>query len=324
MNRSKYFNYIDDKLHNLSCRIAGRSKINILDLNIHSETFFANFLNILCDLNLQNMNTIKQNSEAIDLIDEKHKIIVQVSATCTKQKVESSLDKISAKNYHGYRFKFLSIAKDATSLKEKEFSTQNEISFDPKEDILDITSILKSVLSKTVDEQKKLYEFIQKELGSDVDIIKIDSNLATLINILAAENLAEGIESPDLDTFQIENKITFNDLESVRDDIDDFKIYYHKLDEKYSAFDKEGCNKSLSVWQIIKKQYRQLANEGYNSRNLFYSIIDKIIDIIIKSKNYTEIPYEELEMCTHILVVDAFIRCKIFKNPKEYKHVITR
>ena len=56
---------------------------------------------------------------------------------------------------------------------------------------------------------------------------------------------------------------------------------------------------------------------------MFFSIIDNLIQLIMKSKNYVEIPYEELEMCVSILVVDAFIRCKIFKNPEGYNHVVT-
>ena len=56
---------------------------------------------------------------------------------------------------------------------------------------------------------------------------------------------------------------------------------------------------------------------------LFFLIISSIIDVIKNSKNYIEIPYEELELCVSIIVVDAFIRCKIFKNPEGYRYVVT-
>ena len=101
-------------------------------------------------------------------------------------------------------------------------------------------------------------------------------------------------------------------------------MYYHKLDEKYTEFDKQGANKSLSVFRVIKGQYTKLLAESKNSHDLFFAIINGVIGIIMNSKNYIEIPYEELEMCVHILVVDAFVRCKIFKNPEGYNHVITR
>lgn len=52
-------------------------------------------------------------------------------------------------------------------------------------------------------------------------------------------------------------------------------------------------------------------------------MIDKIIERILNSANYQAIPYEELELCVYIIVVDAFIRCKIFRNPENYNYATT-
>lgn len=323
MNRSHYFNYVEEKLQLLGHRISQRGKINILDLNIYSETFFAELLNLLLNLNLVNLNVFKQNVEGIDLVDTQNRTIAQVSSTCTKQKVESSLCKEIFKEYAGYRFKFISIAKDATKLRGYTYDNPHGVTFLPSEDIIDIGTVLNIILNMSINGQKQLYEFIKKELGTEVDILKVDTNLATIINVLASENLSDSVDSPEINSFEIDRKIDFNDLTSVKDTMDDYKIFYHKLDEKYSEFDREGSNKSLSIFQIMRKEYQLLTNELESSQEVFYSIIDKVIDIILKSKNYIEIPYEELEMCVNILVVDAFIRCKIFKNPEGYRHVIT-
>lgn len=75
---------------------------------------------------------------------------------------------------------------------------------------------------------------------------------------------------------------------------------------------------------VIKKQYSKLIVNTEESYEIFFSIIDNLVELIKSSKNYMEIPYEELEMCVSILVVDAFIRCKIFKNPEGYNYVTTR
>ena len=66
MNRSHYFNYIEGKINWLAWRIESRGKINLLDLNIYSETFFADMLNMLLEYQLRNLNIIKQNVEGID------------------------------------------------------------------------------------------------------------------------------------------------------------------------------------------------------------------------------------------------------------------
>ena len=324
MNRSLYFNYIEERINFLSYRIERRGKINLLDLNIYSETFFADMINMLLGYELENANVIKQNVEGIDLIDHVNKVVAQVSATNTKQKIENSLKKEIIKKYKGYRFIFIPIVGEADALREKAFRNPYGIKFNPEEDIYDIKSILNIVMNMKIGKQQNFYTFIRDELGNDVDLVKVDTNLAAIINILSKENLVNVTDSPEINHFEINRKIEFNNLNNAKGTIDLYKIYYSKLDEKYIEFDKLGVNKSLSVFSVLSNQYIKLQNENKEDSDIFYSIINNVIEIIQKSKNYVEIPYEELEMCVSILVVDAFIRCKIFKNPEGYNYVVTR
>lgn len=325
MNRTTYFNYIEEKLNTLAYRIEARSKLNLLELNIHSENFFASLCNIIFDLELENLNFSSQNIDGIDLIDRKNKVVVQVSSTCTKAKIESSLSKNVYTKYKDYSYKFMSISKNTSdSLKNKLFHNPYSMKFDPKQDIWDVVILLRKILNQTTYKQRRLYDFIKAELGQDVDYVKIESNLAKVINILAEEQLDFNAESPEINSFAIEDKISFNDLEDAKDIIDDYKIFYQRLDEIYSEFDKEGKNKRISVLQEIRRKYIELNRLNNTPLDIFYEIINSVMNVIIESSNYIEIPKEELQMCVDILIVDAFIRCKIFKNPEGYNHVITR
>lgn len=324
MNRSNYFNYIEEKLNLLSYRIKSRGKINLLDLNIYSETFFAELISKLLSYNLKNINFKNQNTEGIDLIDDTNRIIAQVSSTCTKQKIEHSLEKKIFTDYPNFCFKFIAIVGEADKLKTQTFSNPHNVSFRPASDIYDIKTLLNLVLNMQVKEQRQLYEYMKDELGNAVDIIKVDTNLASIIYILSQEDLTGVISSPEINSFEILRKIEFNDLLTVQPTIDDYKIYYSRLDEKYKEFDKQGSNKSLSVLSVLRTQYSKLSGTINDPHELFFSIIDNVVELIKNSRNYVEIPYEELEMCVSILVVDAFIRCKIFKNPEGYNHVVTR
>ncbi len=325
MNRTTYFDYIEEKLNMLASRIEVRNKLNLLELNIHSENFFACLCNIIFDLELENLNFSSQNIDGIDLIDYKNKVVVQVSSTCTKVKIECSLSKNIYTKYKDYNYKFMSISRNApTSFKNKIFQNPYKMRFDPKQDIWDVVGLLRNVLNQTVDKQRSLYDFIKVELGQEVDCAKIESNLAKVINILAEEKLDINTVSPEINSFAIEDKIFFNDLEDAKDTIDDYKIFYHRLDEIYSEFDKEGKNKSFSVLQEIRRQYMELKKLGNTPTYIFYEITNCIMNVIIESSNYIKMPIEELQMCTDILVVDAFIRCKIFKNPEGYNHVTAR
>lgn len=319
MNRNPYFNYIDEKLHVLARRIETRGKLNMLDLHLHSENFYLHLLNLLYGYSLENLNKKLQNVEAIDLIDHTNKIVVQVSATCTKQKVESALAKKLLNDYKDYSFKFISISKDASDLRKKTFKNPYSLIFVPTTDIVDITSVLNTTLSKKAVEIKEVYRFIKEELGGEVDVVKLDSNLASVINILSKEKWDETNESESVNSFEIERKITHNDLKDSKDIIDEYCVFYKKVDEKYSEFDTLGVNKSTSVLRSIRKEYRNLKNSG-TADFVFQEVIEKIKEKVLESPNFEEIPIDELELCIDILVVDAFIRCKIFENPQNYNY----
>ncbi len=96
--------------------------------------------------------------------------------------------------------------------------------------------------------------------------------------------------------------------------IEEYKIHYGRLDRIYAEFDRQGKNKSLSVLGLIQRQYVQ-EKASLSDDALFLRVIDRVVELIQDSANYQQLPFDELELCVTILVVDAFIRCKIFKNP---------
>ncbi|MCI5118142.1 MAG: hypothetical protein D3913_09305 [Candidatus Electrothrix sp. LOE1_4_5] len=313
MNRQEIFNFVEAKLSYLAYRIDMRGGLNILDLHLHSENFYLHFFNLLFDWELQNLNTVQKNSAGIDLLDTANKIIVQISATATKQKVESALSKDLSK-YNGYTFKFISISKDAEKLRKQTFSNPHNLTFSPNRDIFDVQALLSVIASIEIDQLRKIYEFLKKELKPDPDPEKIESNLTTIITILAKEDWSQGIMEFETIPYDIEIKISYNELEKAKILIDDYKIHYHRIDTIYSDFDKQGVNKSISILNGIRTEYL-LLGEKVSPDQCFFSIIDKVIWKIRESANYIAMPDEELTLCVQILVVDAFIRCKIFKNP---------
>jgi hypothetical protein len=140
MSRSVYYDYIDKHLHINAQRIIDGGKLNMLNLHMHSENFYLHFFNLLYDYKLENLNQSLQNVEAIDLIDHTQKIVIQVSSTNTKGKIESALEKSIIQNYSNYSFKFISIAKDASNLRKNAYLNPHSISFNPHDDIYDTYS----------------------------------------------------------------------------------------------------------------------------------------------------------------------------------------
>lgn len=326
MNRTHYFNYIEDKLGTLAYRINIKGRLNILDLHLHSESFYLYFLNKIFGWDFISANAIiKQNVEAIDLIDHTNKLICQISATNTKQKVESALAKQLIKSYPSYTFKFISISKECSDLRKVVFNNPHGITFSPQKDIIDNKNLLDHILGLKIDEQKEVYEFIKKELGGSVDIVKLDSNLASVINILSKENYTR----PAIlivNSFEIDRKIDHNNLQKTKDIIQQFAPYYHRVDSQYAILDSQGANKSTYVLQNINKSYvdETVANPNMSADDIFLKVIDNIVNKVLNSANYIISALDELEFCVSVLVVDAFIRCKIFKNPVDYNYAIAR
>lgn len=322
MNRPQYFNVIEEQLNLLATRIISRGRLNILDYHGHSENFYQYFINEVYCWTVTNENDNKQNVEAIDLIDHTNKFIIQVSSTASKQKIESSLSKDSMKNYKGYTFKFISIARDADDLRKETFKNPHGISFTPSADIIDKNSILSKMRGLNIDDQLRIYQFVKKELIMEIDPMKLESNLATVINILSKEDWDKTEAVGETNSFEIERKISHNNLSAAKAIIDDYTVHYGRVDKIYTEFDSQGSNKSNSVLSTIRQEYAK-AKSSLNDDQLFFEVIDKVLKKVLNSSNYTSIPFDELELCINILVVDAFIRCKIFENPDNYNYAST-
>ncbi|WP_084268067.1 ABC-three component system protein [Azohydromonas lata] len=321
MQRSIYWNICEEKLSLLCTRVEMRGVLNILDFHLHCEDFYAQFLNLLLGYSLVNMNASIQNADGIDLIDTSNKIVLQVSSTATKAKVESSLCKnLSA--YKGHKFNFVSISKDASNLRDKVYQNPHSLVFHPATDVHDVKSILQLILHFDIARQQEIHDFLRKELPSQSDATPSETNIATIIGILAKEDLYITSSDPKPIPFDIDKKLVFNNLDTAAEIVEDYKVHHHRIARVYAEFDTIGKNKSTSVLNSLRKSYLKLSQK-YSGDQLFFQVVDQAVQTVKNSANYIAMPLEELEMCVNILVVDAFIRCRIFKNPEENAHAST-
>ena len=323
MNRDIYFSVIEERLTTLSVRVRRNSSLNLQNLNIHCENFYAQLFNLIFGYNFRNLNEDNQNIESVYLIDETNHILAQVSATVTKRKIEKTLKKESLKQYSNYSFIFIFISdKDSKSLRKQTFTAPSGISFTPEQDIYDVSELLRKILTLDIDKMKDLNDFVRKELKSDIDLKKIDSDLVKLINILSRENLDETLYPVIALPFEIQEKIDFNGLGAIKTIIKENALFSKKLNDKYEEFDRLGVNKSHAILNVMRSTYQKLVVQHEDTTELFYKIIETIVDRIKSEMSEdNSLSQEELELYVQIIVVDAFMKCKIFKNPEEYKYV---
>lgn len=316
-----YFDLCTRKLAVLAHEVELRSSVNILDLNIYCEDFFARLLNLLFGHALTNMNAVQQNAASIDLIDKTNKIILQVSSTATQDKVQTALSHTKLKSYSGYNFRFVSISKDASDLKKKTFENPNGLVFTASSDIIDLKSISALLLHEPPSRLQQIYSFLREELSQGDPLPPSETNIAALIKILGNEDLSPSAQSGVAIPFGVEDKIQFNNLDVAADLIETYAMYQPRIDKLYASFDVAGKNRSTSVLSMFHATYLKLKKAGNKDDDLFFEIIESVMEMAKNSSNYSPISTEELELCIQVLAVDAFVRCRIFKNPKVIKNV---
>ncbi|WP_240616093.1 SMEK domain-containing protein [Listeria kieliensis] len=166
MKRKNNFDSFLERLIFLNREIELRGKLNFNDLSIHSEDFYIKLFNHLLGLNLKNLNTVKPNAEAIDLLDTENKTIIQVTATCTKQKIENTLKKEVLKSYadRNYSIQFIFVGAQNNKIKSETFVNPFQIEFVGRKNIFLTEDILRVFNTLDVTSQENIIELIDLEL----------------------------------------------------------------------------------------------------------------------------------------------------------------
>lgn len=315
MEIKRLVNIITSRLAYLSTEVKLNGALNLLDSNVLSEEVFMTILNITYGYNLQNANIIEHNAKAIDLIDIDSKLIIQVSSDNSKTKVQSSLSKIDLARFHGYSFKFVCISKRVSHLKKAEFNIPSSINFDATNDCFDIERIGKDIQGRGIDAMRLLAEFLEKSILPASANERRPSVITYVINQLAETSLANMDFVPDVKPFDFSPKIDLNNLIRWKSVVSDYAVYSVLVGNIYSQYDKLGVNKSFVVLSSLHDMYSNLSIT-YTGDELFDQLLLKVYEIVDGDETCNaSLTKEELLLNIKIVLVDAFVKCKIFKKP---------
>lgn len=315
MMDSLYIQQTSLLLHAYANSVKSLGKLNLHDVNVHSENFFRDFLNCLRDWELRNANEIQSNEAGIDLIDDKHKVVIQVSSESTKNKIQESINKTNLEKYKDFSFYFLSLTTSADNLRDKEYTIPRELIFHPKTNILDIDGIIAEVNSKPIDIKKYLYNITVKHLGPCAIPQRNTSSLAKVVKAL------EQSSTDDVDSFQkipfiIQAKITENKLDAISGSIKDNVIYLSMLNQIYCSYEGLGKNTRTSIHSMLRRYYEE-GKGNMSSVKLYHNIIDKAYNLVMCSSNCpADMTIEDIQWAISVVVADAFEDCKIFEHPQ--------
>ena len=299
--------------------------MNLTDDSVNSENIFRDVLNICYNYNLANTNLFKSNYGAIDLKDDENKVIVQVTAQRSTQKVQDTLNNEILKKFKDYRMIFIIISDGSiTNLQSHKYDNPFLNAF-KNEDILAMVDILRIIQTLSIYKLEKIVENLQENLiVPSANIKLLDSNLTSIINMLSKNDLVSQETNMNLNKFEIEKKIDFNNLTAIHDEILEFSGYYSKLNSKYKTLSLSGKNKEQSVLNKLHHFYKDSVseNKNFSACEIYENVVERVINFVKETPNFEDsIAEEELLLSVEIVVCDTFIKCKIFKNPEGYKYV---
>ncbi|MEB6320884.1 SMEK domain-containing protein [Staphylococcus xylosus] len=256
MNRSTNQEEFSDTLIRFNRKIESLGNINVLSNHIYSENFFRDLLNVVYGYSLQNQNKVEKNAQAFDLIDIKNKIIIQVSATITKQKIENTLkkDNILKKQKEGYRLMFLFIGKQNLNIKSKKYENPYNILFDSEKDIILTQDLCEKFFDLSISYQNQTLDLIRNELSPilfEESLIflkeefineKLKFNISNLASRYFEENDVDTVNNKIVEAISISNEFKNNNnvyLKNIKKYIENDILYNIKSDTSlkyYSHF----------------------------------------------------------------------------------------
>lgn len=142
--------------------------------------------------------------------------------------------------------------------------------------------------------------------------------ITRIINLLSDPSiLPQEVEEPDVIPFDIEEKISFNSLDEWSDIIHEYGFYSADVDNIYREYDMQGICKSSAVFRWLKFELYFNLKRKYKGDELFDQIKDKVLYLVKNDPDYkTAMGLETMTDNVYIVLVHAFMKCKIFEKPK--------
>lgn len=292
MNSKSYLADITYYLSVLRYNVEHNNAINLYDINIISENFYNQLLNMVYGYKLQNINIVEKNAKAIDLGDVENRIAVQITSDSSSSKIKKTIQKfLDNKYYEKYDRLIMLLITDKLKYR-KPFETDNKFIFDISKDIISIDDIMKELNGKESSVLKEIANFLKNELSPESlnsSNKTIDVNQIQERKKIYLENLKQ--------VYNKEVKSIFLDREFKDDktniDIDEIV----KSNQNFLILGEPGAGKTYCINRILHEilnlndvntipVYIKLSGYGYSYKtikDMIFSILST--DLIVTDQN---------------------------------------
>jgi len=153
------------------------------------------------------------------------------------------------------------------------------------------------------------------------------SMLKNVINKIAEIDLEMTEDTPVFNVFDPKEKIQFNMIKDSAVLIKEYSVYQSKLNTLYNELEAAGSLKKEKLLQNIKMIYTEIkgkyVHNAENPINIIQSHSDAIFNdvytMLYEKLKGSDIFEEDVLFGLRIIMVDAFLRCKILEEPVLYR-----
>ena len=314
--RERYCSEIENALTNLRERLEIRAASNLTDLHVYAEAVMTSVLNPTFDLHLKSANISSPNSPAIDLVDDRNKTIIQVSTDPSRGKIQSSLNKEKLADFSGYHLMFMFLVSKHPRYQDRPFDNPHNVSFDVGRDTLDLGELMARVRVLPMSALKTTHDNLMREIHLDrASPSTLTRGLSDIVRALMTANPEERQNQQPI-AFRIDEKIQRNSLERSKRSIQELSALTYPLDGIYNEYEREGIGRSRSVFHHLQ---RACKDDDLSPDETFDTIIHTVVGELCEEGRLTGYTYEDTEFYVAVVVVDAFMRCKIFDGPSVWE-----
>jgi hypothetical protein len=173
---------------------------------------------------------------------------------------------------------------------------------------------------------------IKREHESQYLNERLNQNTSMLKNVIyaiAEINLQDKPDTPVLNIFDPNEKIVFNELKENAGLIKEYRVYQAKLNTLYDELESQGSIKKEKLLENIKLIYikikgRYVQNEKNTIsiiKNNSDAIFDSVYEALSEKLTNSGLFDEDVFVGLRIIMVDAFMRCKILEDPDVTNHI---
>ena len=175
----------------------------------------------------------------------------------------------------------------------------------------------------TVDVLKKMKsDHVSKQRHKGIN--NNPSMLRNAVNAIAKIDIQEDAEEETLNSFNISSKLEYNNVIRYVSLIQEYKVYHRKINSLYNDLERQGSLKKSKVLSAIRNYYLKAKgiyihpSEGEMEQIKEHAddIIDKIVEDLYGELERGDLFNEDIMLGIDLIIVDAFMRCKILEEPK--------